>query len=60
MLIRHARDGDRDAILAVIMPTFRAGETYPLPRDVNEDDALAYWFNPDHEVFVVERENRRR
>jgi len=58
MLIRPAKNDDRDAVLAVIMPTIRAGETYPLPRDLSEADALTYWFNPAHEVFVVERDNQ--
>lgn len=35
----------------------RAGETYPLPREMTRDQALAYWFAPAHEVFVaVERD----
>ena len=32
----------------------RAGETYPLPRDMSEGDALAYWFAPEHAVFVAD------
>ena len=34
----------------------RAGETYTQPRDISRDDALAYWFRDDHEVFVAERD----
>ena len=30
----------------------RAGETFTLPRDMGRDDALAYWFEPGHQVFV--------
>jgi ribosomal protein S18 acetylase RimI-like enzyme len=56
--IRPATDGDRAAIWRVIEPTFRAGETYPIPRDIGEDDALAYWFSPGHEVFVAEDDGR--
>jgi ribosomal protein S18 acetylase RimI-like enzyme len=56
--IRPAADGDRAAIWRVIEPTFRAGETYPIPRDIGEDDALAYWFSPGHEVFVAEDDGR--
>lgn len=52
--IRPAADGDRSAIWRVIEPTFRAGETYPIPRDIGEADAFAYWFSPGHEVFVAE------
>src|SRR5437660_6547421 len=31
----------------------RAGETYPLPRDMSCEDALTFWFAPGHEVFVA-------
>jgi Acetyltransferase (GNAT) family len=43
-----------DAIWRVIEPVFRAGETYPLPRDISRDDAFAYWRAPGNEVFVAE------
>ena len=50
-----AADGrHHDAIWRVIEPAIRAGETYPLPRDLARDDALAYWCAPQHEVFVAE------
>jgi ribosomal protein S18 acetylase RimI-like enzyme len=35
---------------------FRAGETYPIPRDIGRVEALAYWHGPGHLVFVVEFE----
>ena len=31
----------------------RAGETYPLPPEMRRDEALAYWFAPEHEVSVA-------
>ena len=34
----------------------RAGETYPLPRDMDRESALAYWLSPGHEVFVAEND----
>jgi ribosomal protein S18 acetylase RimI-like enzyme len=54
MQIRPALDSDRDAVWQIVEPVIRAGETYPLPRDLSHDDALAYWFSPAHEVFVTE------
>src|SRR5206468_5907486 len=36
----------------------RAGETYPLPRDMTREAALAYWFTHGHEVFVAEDESQ--
>jgi ribosomal protein S18 acetylase RimI-like enzyme len=54
MLIRPAAGGDDAAIWRVLAPTIRAGETYPLPRDMSEADALRYWRSPQHEVYVAE------
>jgi ribosomal protein S18 acetylase RimI-like enzyme len=55
LVVRPARDDDRAALWRVLEPTLRAGETYALPRDVSEAEALAYWCAPAHEVFVAER-----
>jgi len=54
MLIRRAADGDKSAIWAIMEPIIRAGETYALPRDMDEESALAYWLSAAHEVLVVE------
>jgi ribosomal protein S18 acetylase RimI-like enzyme len=58
MLIRAARKEDRDAIWQVLEPTIRAGDTYPLPRDMNKAEAIAYWTGPDSETFVAEKDGR--
>ncbi|MGA8038136.1 MAG: N-acetyltransferase [Candidatus Acidiferrales bacterium] len=52
--IRSAEPRDHHAIWTVLEPTIRAGETYTLPRHLSREDALAYWFAPEHEVFVAE------
>jgi len=54
MLIRQSEPRDDDAIWRILEPTFRAGETYPVPRDISRADALAYWHTPGHAVFVAE------
>jgi ribosomal protein S18 acetylase RimI-like enzyme len=54
LVIRPATDGDEDALWRILEPTIRAGETYPLPRDMSRDAALAYWRAPAHAVFVAE------
>lgn len=35
LTIRLATTADDDAIWRILEPTFRAGETYPIPRDVS-------------------------
>ena len=54
MLIRQSEPRDDDAIWRILDPTFRAGETYPVPRDISRAGALAYWHTPGHAVFVAE------
>jgi ribosomal protein S18 acetylase RimI-like enzyme len=54
MPIRPATPQDDAAIWRVIEPTLRAGETYPVPRDVSEAEALAYFRAPQNEAFVAE------
>jgi L-amino acid N-acyltransferase YncA len=56
--IRPANADDRDAIWAILEPMIRAGETYPLPRDMSREDAFVFWFSPEKEVFVSEENGR--
>src|SRR5215470_4429954 len=54
--IRAATEADGAAIAAIVQPVFAAGETYTVPRDLTEAQALDYWFQPGHAVFVAEDE----
>lgn len=54
MLIRPAVDTDRPAILKIVRPILAAGETYAIDPALTDDDMLAYWFAPGHNVFVAE------
>ena len=56
MLIRPARAADARAIWTIIGPTIRAGETYALDRNLNEEAALDYWMGPDRDSFVAEED----
>ena len=38
----------------MLEPVLKAGETYALPQDWSESEALDYWFAPDKSVFVTE------
>ncbi len=58
MLIRPATTADHTAIWAILEPIIRAGETYALPRDMAEADAIAYWTGADRETFVAERDGK--
>jgi len=54
MLIRPAIPDDDEAIGRIITPIIGAGETYALPSDWTETEALAYWRSPEHTVFVAD------
>lgn len=48
------RDRDRKAIWSILEPVILAGESYPLPRDMSEKAALAYWLSSLHKTYVAE------
>jgi ribosomal protein S18 acetylase RimI-like enzyme len=56
MQIRLARNDDREAVWRILRPTIRAGETYALPTDLSEADAIAYWMGTDRETFIAEED----
>jgi ribosomal protein S18 acetylase RimI-like enzyme len=59
LTIRPATAGDAAAIWRILEPTIRAGETYALPRELSEADALAYWMGPGRDTFVAEEPDGR-
>jgi ribosomal protein S18 acetylase RimI-like enzyme len=54
LIVRPAADRDREAIWRILEPVIRAGETYALPPQMPQDEALAYWLASAHEVFVAD------
>src|SRR6185312_9606535 len=56
MLIRPVQAGDAAGLWRILEPMIRAGDSYPLPRGMREQEARAYWLQPAHAVFVVEAE----
>ncbi len=56
MLIRPYQTGDAQAVTAILMPVFAAGDTYAIDPDISEGGALAYWTGPERRVFVAEED----
>ena len=56
-IVRAAKIEDADAIWQILEPMVRAAETYPLPRGMSKEEALAYWMGVDHEVFIAEEDS---
>lgn len=48
------RAADGAAVWSMLEPVIRAGETYALPRDMSETEALDFWFAPGRHVFLAE------
>ena len=56
--IRPATQTDRAAVWAIFEPVLAAGETYTLPRNMTEAQAIEYWFQAGHDVFVAEEDGK--
>ncbi len=52
--VRPAAREDAAAIVDILLPIVRAGETYALDRDLTSAQILAFWMAPAHSVFVAE------
>src|ERR1700688_4110536 len=55
-IVREMKSEDAEPIWRILEPMVRAGETYPLPREMGKDEALAFWMGAGHEVFVAEED----
>ncbi len=51
--VRPYHDADGDAVVGILGPVFRAGETYAVDRDLSEVAMLAYWTGGGRRVFVA-------
>lgn len=56
--IRQALASDDASIWSIIGPVIRAGETYTLPRDMKESEAVRYWTASDRHTFVAAETGR--
>ncbi len=53
--IRPVAAQDHGALADILLPVFRAGDTYPIDPEISADEARAYWLGPTHKVFVAQR-----
>ncbi len=53
MEIRQFQKSDWPQLWAVIEPVFRAGETYPYPSDISEQEAQQNWIDTPQETWVA-------
>jgi L-amino acid N-acyltransferase YncA len=57
MHIREATQQDIPAILDIVAPILRAGDTYAIDSDMTDDDVIAYWMGPDKVTLVAEEDS---
>lgn len=58
MTIRPARPADFEAMWPIFQAVVATGTTYTFAPDTPREDALAYWFGPGIQCFVVEDDGR--
>lgn len=51
--VRDATDADWPAIWTILEPVFRAGETYAVARDIEEEAAKSIWMDTPAATFVA-------
>ena len=56
--IRPYRPEDRPALWQILEPMLRAGETYALPQDMTEAEAITFWTSPEKQVLVAEENDQ--
>jgi len=54
VLIRRATVADHDRLTDMLLPVFRAGDTYTVDPEISAEDALAFWTAPAKAVFVAD------
>eukprot|EP00003_Mantamonas_plastica_P001673 TRINITY_DN11189_c0_g1_i1.p1 TRINITY_DN11189_c0_g1~~TRINITY_DN11189_c0_g1_i1.p1 ORF type:complete len:161 (+),score=17.09 TRINITY_DN11189_c0_g1_i1:282-764(+) len=54
MQIRLATKNDIPAILEIVAPILRAGDTYAIDSNLSDDDVIAYWMGKEKVTLVAE------
>ena len=58
MQIRPATEQDVPAILDIVAPILRAGDTYAIDSNMSDDDVIAYWMGKDKVTLVAEEDGK--
>jgi GNAT superfamily N-acetyltransferase len=54
LTIRPATAADATALAGILLPVFRAGDSYAVAPDISAEDAVAFWCAPGKSVFIAE------
>ncbi|GAA0632687.1 MULTISPECIES: GNAT family N-acetyltransferase [Thalassospira] len=58
MQIRPATEQDVPAILDIVAPILRAGDTYAIDSNLSDDEVLSYWMGKDKVTLVAEEDGK--
>ena len=58
MHIREAAPRDKNAILAIVEPILRAGDTYAIDPNLTRDQIADYWLGADKTTLVAEQDGQ--
>lgn len=58
MQIRPATKQDVPAILEIVAPILRTGDTYAIDSDMSDEDVIAYWMGKDKATLVAEEDGK--
>lgn len=56
LIIRQATGADAPALAGLLLPVFRAGDTYAIDPTIGADDAVAYWLSAEKTTFIAEQD----
>jgi GNAT superfamily N-acetyltransferase len=54
LTIRPATAADAPTLAGLLLPVFRAGDSYAVAADISAEDAVAFWCAPEKSVFIAE------
>ncbi|NIY77164.1 GNAT family N-acetyltransferase [Thalassospira sp. HF15] len=58
MHIRPATQEDTSAILDIVAPILRAGDTYAIDSNMTDDEVIGYWMGQDKVTLVAEEDGK--
>ena len=55
-MIKQALSEHQNAIWEIFRDVVKAGNTYTFSPDITQEEAMQYWMNPNHHIYIFEHE----
>lgn len=56
--LHRACSGDGEVLWRILRPTFRAGDSYAVDRDISQSAALSYWMGGKNTAYMATRSDQ--